>query len=195
MKTFLITPRQTGKSHIAQYEFMKDPVNTLFISCKTDMFKNLTIYDPKKYKKNFISQSSVEILKGTAFKRVILDEYLFFSLKNRKLMYDVLPYLGITEYLIFSTPKYIYNKEVFDFVKELKENPVNFNDIKRINQFCDKYYASPEWITDLRYNYITDYDTTIIHHSQLVREIQINREHFYLDPVQRETEILGNYIN
>lgn len=123
--TFFITGRQNGKTHLAIYEYMKDPYNSLLILWSRDQINSILKQIPELKKYNtIISINDLKsgASKGKQIKKLIIDEYLFHTLENRKLISNMLiPAIFIDgEIICFSSPKIQYNKKLFDIIKYFK---------------------------------------------------------------------------
>jgi len=157
-KVFLIQPRQSGKTTKAMYEFVKDPDNTIFVTHSYDMVKH--IHDRVGGNiKNFTSshQFKNKII-GRRPINIILDEYMFF--KNRDEVYKEIQVIQPENVYIFSTSDKLYDKKLFDFVKENKRT-TSYKDL--LIKYGDKLtdYIEKQ-IYDLYYNFLTDDDTILI---------------------------------
>lgn len=157
-KVFLMQPRQSGKTTKAMYEFVKDPDNTIFVTHNYDMVKH--IHDRVGGNiKNFTSSSqfSNKII-GIRPKNIILDEYMFF--KNRDEIYKEIQVIQPENLYIFSTSDKLYDKKLFDFVKENKRT-ISYHGL--LEKYRDKLTQYIEkQIYDLYYNFLTDDDTILI---------------------------------
>ncbi len=202
MKYAFIAPRQSGKSTIAKYEFLKDPEKSAFITCKLDQIRN---YDGlSNYKNNFYSQESFyNGVRGKEVKNVILDEYLFFTSKNREKMYNY-SFNNVKDYYIFSTPNKLYDKDLFDLVKEMKSSNIYLkkcllskNDI--LNYIKDTLPSYKdisdnklwELYTELDYNFLTDKDCIILDGEMFLNKQMIHKliDHYNND--DKETQLFG----
>ncbi len=157
-KVFLIQPRQSGKTTKAMYEFVKDPDNTIFVTHSYDMVKR--IHDRVGGNiKNFTSSNQFKNkIIGRRPKNIILDEYMFF--KNRDEIYKEIQVIQPENVYIFSTSDKLYDKKLFDFVKENKRR-TSYQDL--LKKYGDKLtdYIEKQ-IYDLYYNFLTDDDTILI---------------------------------
>lgn len=157
-KVFLIQPRQSGKTTKAMYEFVKDPDNTIFVTHSYDMVKH--IHDRVGGNiKNFTSSNQFKNkIIGRRPKNIILDEYMFF--KNRDEIYKEIQVIQPENVYIFSTSDKLYDKKLFDFVKENKRR-TSYQDL--LKKYGDKLtdYIEKQ-IYDLYYNFLTDDDTILI---------------------------------
>ena len=135
-KYFFMQPRQTGKTTKAMYEYVKDPENTIFVTYKHINIKK--IHDKVGGNiKNFVSSGEfINRTKGITLKNVILDEYMFFD--NKESIYKEIIERGAENIFIHSTSNKIYNKNLFDLVKENKEI-YSFNELlKKYDKTYDK---------------------------------------------------------
>ncbi len=153
-KIFLIQPRQSGKTTKAMYEFVKDPDNTIFVTHCYDAIKYIhNRIDGKT--KNFTSANQFHNnIIGKRPKNIILDEYMLFENKDK--IYKDINRIQPENVYIFSTSNKVYNKKIFDIVKENKRT-MSYTDLI---ENCDRYDANE--IYELYYNFLTDYDTILI---------------------------------
>lgn len=192
MKNILfISNRQSGKSTIAKYEFLKNPEETIMICCKKQMINGELL----KYK-NILTQNNE--IRSFKVKRLILDEYFFFSEKNKKRLFELTTKdYPFEEILIFSTPNKIYNEKLLNFVRE--HYPIN--DINQLHQqFIEEAYpdgistnlesALYDEITELSYNFIANPYFKIIDNDCFKNQkIRHNKD------ITRNFESLGTYIS
>lgn len=140
------------------YEFVKDPDNTIFVTHSYDMVKR--IHDRVGGNiKNFTSSNQFKNkIIGRRPKNIILDEYMFF--KNRDEIYKEIQVIQPENVYIFSTSDKLYDKKLFDFVKENKRR-TSYQDL--LKKYGDKLtdYIEKQ-IYDLYYNFLTDDDTILI---------------------------------
>jgi hypothetical protein len=197
--TFFLSNRQSGKSHLASYEFLKDPEHNLLITLNRKNAEHFKFY--KQNKNNIIScNSSEKFFCGKKYKKVILDEYLFFDINNRIRLYDILPQIT-KKILIFTSSSTLYNKDIFNFVKEYKQD-VQINNISRtdismlINKTGLERKIVINLVNDLICNFITDPCTNLIHDSYF-----FNRELIYrsglkeqLSDTKYKLEVEGQYL-
>ncbi len=157
-KVFLMQPRQSGKTTKAMYEFVKDPDNTIFVTHSYDMVKH--IHDRVGGNiKNFTSSNQFKNkFIGRRPKNIILDEYMFF--RNRDEIYKEIQVINPENVYIYSTSDKLYDKKLFDFVKENKRT-TSYQDL--LKKYGDKLtdYIEKQ-IYDLYYNFLTDDDTILI---------------------------------
>ena len=157
-KVFLMQPRQSGKTTKAMYEFVKDPDNTIFVTHSYDKVKH--IHDRVGGNiKNFTSSNQFKNkIIGRRPKNIILDEYMFF--KNRDEIYKEIQVIKPENVYIFSTSDKLYDKKLFDFVKENKRTTSYQDLLKKYEDKLTDYIEKQ--IYDLYYNFLTDDDTTLI---------------------------------
>jgi len=164
-KTFMMQPRQTGKTTIAVYEFLKDPEHTLLVVPNQRMVDHI-IHDilrgdgKYKWKTNIFSSFRFEQLPHiySNTHRIILDEYMFFD--NKELIYKQIQSLSnaLDELLIFSTSNKQYKKTLYEFCKNAKYHDFSFNYLlPTASKYCFE-----EDFNELYYNFLTDPDTTVI---------------------------------
>jgi hypothetical protein len=99
------------------------------------------------------------------FKNVIIDEYLFYSSKNRKQIHKIFTdkdwsFMNIS---IFSTPEKQYDKQLFEIIKHEKSHKFCGDSLNYTNQTeLDGKFDIDE-MNDLYFNFITDKNIRIIH--------------------------------
>ncbi len=158
---FYITPRQIGKSTVQEYEFLKDPENTICIYANLEYAKSRKLY--RFYPKQF--HSANQTFRGFSANKIIIDEYLFFTLKQRKQLYEIFPFITDSngEIYIYSSPSIIYDSEIFQLVKKFKKLGYSYDGI--VDEYSKKYNCIDdsirEKIEDLYYNFITEPDVII----------------------------------
>lgn len=207
-KYFFISNRQSGKSQLALYEFLKDPENNLLI-CLDDQqvkrFKDTGAIEPK-YFNRIISANNAIGGKGHRVLKIIFDEYLFIDVKIRKNLHLALMPCGVEEIYCFSTPIKLYDAKMFNFIKQLKkdnkiseiENFISYNQllIEMNDSSVKTFVETRKELIDLFYNYLTDYDTQIIHNKFFYNQKIYNLDNVsYFPDVDRElTELKGEFI-
>lgn len=152
-KYFLMQARQTGKTSKAVYEYLKDPLDTVFV---------VTNEKNKDYIKDKIGDKNANVLTEEEFltehycasRNYILDEYMFF--KHKKDVYEKINSLDPANLFIFSTSDKVYKKDIFDFIFDLK-NSLLFKEYTGV-----KTEEVIKEIEDLIYNFLTDPDTILI---------------------------------
>jgi len=182
MKKYLyIQNRQSGKTTLGLYEHLKNPEKSLFILLKNEMCDNIIRQHNLSLieRKNIISIDRFPyFICGKEFNKIIIDEYFFFNLEQRKSLYSVFPNLSDnSEIYLFSTPNKVYSVSDIERIKEMKENK-------------EKPNSDDE---DLYYNFLTDSDV-IIYHNKFYNK-NIYNQSFLLSDNRIETEIKGNYVN
>ena len=152
-KYFLMQARQTGKTSKAVYEYLKDPLNTVFVVTNE---KNKEHIIDKLGDKNANVLTEEEFLTEHKYvsRNYILDEYMFF--KHKKDVYEKINSLDPSNLFIFSTSDKVYKKDIFDFVYDLK-NTLLFKEYTGV-----KTEEVIKEIEDLRYNFLTDPDMILI---------------------------------
>lgn len=197
-KIFLMQPRQSGKTTKAIYEFIKDPNNSLFVTTKIELAKeihNKVGGDSNK----FISCNEFrnKVLGNKTPKNIILDEYMFF--KNKDEIYQIINSIQPQNVYVFSTSDKIYNKKIFDFVKENKRTTSHQDLLKK---YCKELtYGGvltddfKKQIYDLYYNFLTDEDTVLIDYDfSRVREVNRRDLVDLLGENQYNIEIINSYL-
>jgi hypothetical protein len=157
-KVFLMQPRQSGKTTKAMYEFVKDPDNTIFVTHNYDMVKYIHNRVGGNLK-NFTSSNQFKNkIIGRRPKNIILDEYMCF--KNRDEIYKEIQVIQPDNVYIFSTSDKLYDKKIFDFVKENKRTTSYQELLQKYGDKLTEYIEKQ--IYDLYYNFLTDDDTILI---------------------------------
>lgn len=164
---FYILPRQVGKTGMAIAEFLKDMDNTLFVCCNMNMvthIKQLLHLPPSKHNILSYRQLLTGGVKGKRINKIIFDEYLFMSAKDRKIIdANIIPCLESNgEILIYSTPNVLYDPNLYNLVKTYKKLGYSINKINTIVNKCKKINVYYEDIEELYYNYLTHPITKII---------------------------------
>lgn len=208
-KYFYILPRQIGKTTMAVSEFLRNPSQSLLICHNTHMADSLIKkinFDNIKDRKNIISVGSLSNYTNcdNTFKKIILDEYLFYTLKQRKEIYEILlPSLDInSEIIIYSTPSKIYNQILFNRIKKYKQQNKSIDEIIYEISKCPKLFIPLNDLNDiaeLYYNFITEPNIKIIDvnsYKYISPIILSNHENRYgFNDMMIKTEIHGQYIN
>lgn len=208
-KYFFISNRQSGKTHYAIYEFIKDPEKTFLIVCDQKMKNHVIELEviPEKYTSQIITpQELSKAIKNKNIERIIYDEYLYLEVRERSEIINNISNLKLNEIFCFSTPRKLYDQEIFEFVKGVKrenrflileeflnkkELLIELNDlrIKSKNQLTNE-------IWDLYYNHITDPETVIIHNKFFYNQKIFNLDNVsYFPDIDRElAELKGEFI-
>jgi hypothetical protein len=201
-KTFFISGRQTGKTTNAIFEFLKNPEETLFISYDDKNISRIL----NNYKNNCISQHKdiLQFIRGRRFNKIIIDEYLYFKIKNQIKLYNDIRYLkinfyGIEELFIFSSPNKIINNLIFNTIKNTKNYNYdifinvltlqlsNNSKIDLLKFFLKKIITLEEYYY-LCNSFLTDSDINIINDN-------ISNPRMFSRNVLSESEIFGKYLN
>lgn len=208
-KYFFISNRQSGKTHLAIYEFMKDPENSFLTVYDDKQIKS--ILDKKVIPDKFLNRIfhyenlSSKII-GRSFKIAIFDDYLSTNTEIRSEIDINLHAADVDKIYCFSTPSKLYDKNVLDFVTKVKKDKrmliveeflsknqllIEMNDLK-IKTSAQMHNE----IWDLYYNYLTDPETKIIHDKFFYNERIYNLENVsYFPDLDRElTELKGEFI-
>lgn len=208
-KYFFISNRQSGKTHYAIYEFIKDPEKAFLIVCDQKMKNHVIELDviPEKYTSQIITPKELnKAIKNKNIERIIYDEYLYLEVWDRSEIINNISNLKLNEIFCFSTPRKLYDQEIFEFVKGVKrenrflileeflnkkELLIELNDlrIKSKNQLTNE-------IWDLYYNHITDPETVIIHNKFFYNQKIFNLDNVsYFPDLERElAELKGEFI-
>jgi len=198
MKTVFISNRQSGKSQMATYEFLKNPKDTLFIGTSIGAIQFNPFYH--QYKNNFVTQN--KIICGQTFERVIFDEYFYFDIKNRRALKELLPSIGVREFYIFSTANRLYNANLYAFVRFMKTNHIFINN-KTIDEYVkvlangdqEKEKLINNEIDDLYYNYLTDPDANVINDDYFFNQsLQCTEKISGMSEEQIKIEFKGEYL-
>lgn len=189
--TALISNRQSGKSKIAVYEFLKNPETTLFVTTKKDHLPKIL----EKQKNGIGVEKFENKLRGSNIKRIIFDEYLSFSLKEKQNIQEGLfQFPMATELLIFSTPSKIYDKNLFNLVKNYKAS--NYDPkLKSIILYDFKYSEAD--LNELCASLITEPVCQIIHDEYFFNKdiMRDSSRALIIGPEQTKKELLGQYLS
>jgi hypothetical protein len=207
-KYFFISNRQSGKTHLAIYEFLKNPEESILVVQNYKQIKHIIDKDliPDNFIEKIISVGSENNLRGFKAKRIIFDDYLQIDTIKRSELYIDTSIIDPEELFCFSTPNKIYESKMFNFVRGVKlekkfievedyltknELLLEMNDLEIKTQSQIK-----NEILDLYYNHITDPDTIIIHNKGFYNERIYKLENVsYFPDIDRElTELKGKYL-
>lgn len=176
---YIIAPRQVGKTQAALYEFVKDPGNTYFFThshghqdiirkqLSKFYFLQNPDHPPKIYSRetyNIFSVDQLHRLHSIRTNKAIFDEYNLISAKKKREIRNEIH--RFKEIYIFTTMSKMYNKEIFDIVKQAKREGINCC-VTITKRVTDNYRISAkvaaEEVEDLYYDLITDPETNIIY--------------------------------
>jgi hypothetical protein len=183
-KIIYIQPRQTGKTTMGMFEYLKSPDSTLIITLNNSTVDHLirSIRPILSGRLNMnITTEHQFLMVGDAkkyrhtIKTIILDEYMFF--KNKEKMYNTINELNPERLLIYSTSDKTYSKKIIDLIKHSKANDLEV--INTTKEFHELYY-----------NFITDPDSVI--HDDMSRS-NIKYKHM-LQPGRYEIEFENKYL-
>lgn len=144
--TLLISNRQSGKTKIAYYEFLKDPVYTMLLSLDNNQLpRHENILSCKHFEK------LAKAVREKKITKIIIDNY--FDLKNQEMeeCYHLINSCDLQEVSLFTTAK-TFNGEVMELIKDSKLNKYNL----------DITLYGREEVRELLYNFVTDPRTVII---------------------------------
>lgn len=162
--TLLISNRQSGKSKMAYYEFLKDPEHTMLLSLG---YKHL----PKH--KNILSCQHFEIIAKAAraqkVTKIIIDNYFDLNSEEMEECYRLINSCDLQEVNLFTTAK-TFNGEVIELIKDSKLNKYNL----------DVALYGREEVRELLYNYVTDPRTVIINENFFLNK-DLNKKHPMMD--------------
>lgn len=208
-KYFFISNRQSGKTHLAIYEFLKEPENSLLIVYDNKQIKNIIdkkIIPDKFLNRIFHYENFSSKIRGIKFKIVIFDDYLMTSTEIRSEINIGMYATCVEKIYCFSTPSKLYDKNILNFVKQVKkdERKMVIEEYISKNQLLIEIYdlniktsaQINNEIWDLFYNYLTDPETKIIHDKFFYNERIFNLENVsYFPDLERElTELKGEFI-
>lgn len=198
-KYFYILPRQVGKTSTAVMEVAKDPEHTLYIAPNLRMLQNIqrTYPDIITGNNSCTSNNWQNFLIGRekTFTTVILDEYLFFTEREKFTEKFSQLYLGagyVDTLLIYSTPDQRYDRECFEKGKEEKQKPVYKQNPEGFLKSIQKSELSRTYF----YNFLTDPDIILINRKAISRHRreEIQRKLSAMD-LGRELEYTGEYLS
>ena len=88
-KYFFISNRQSGKTHLAIYEFLKNPEESILVVQNYKQIKDIIDKDliPDNFIEKIISVGSGNSLRGLKAKRIIFDDYLQIDTIKRSELY------------------------------------------------------------------------------------------------------------
>lgn len=162
-KYFYLLPRQTGKSTMAIYEYLKDPENSLLIVHNQRMIQDFKVKTPEL--KNIMTPQMFLGCRGKSWKNIILDEYLFFNNKDQAFIYNEINLIEPENLYIFTTSNKVYDRRLYDIIKEQKPNfnkslllgyILSHTTLKvNIKTFINNFH-------ELYFNFLTDPDTKLI---------------------------------
>lgn len=161
MKILAIHPRQSGKTTKAIYEFNKDPHGTLFLCHNDRMVKHIRTNFNLSHKNIIIVNKVIRgEIRLQGFRRIIIDEYLFLSLKEKKELYKALLNFG-REINIFTTADKTYDEVLINRIKAFDKQIISSDEISVVlyKKYGVKYNIDE--IDELYYNFITDNDCYI----------------------------------
>jgi len=207
-KYFFISNRQSGKTHLAVYEFLKDPNNSLIIVPNFHQLKEIIDLDvvPDIFLYRIISCQSKNVFRGLKAKKIIFDDYLMIDVVKRSELYIEYSSLNPEEIFCFSTPNKVYDSSMFNFVRSVKKD----NRSLVVEEFLNKSELLIEIndlnlksktqlkneIWDLYYNHITDHDIKIIHDKYFYNDklFKLNNVSYFPDVDKELTELRGEYL-
>mgnify|MGYP006965303323 CR=1 FL=1 len=187
MKKYItILPRQSGKTKMGIYEFLKDPDNTIYI-VYNNQAKDFIIERIGFLSKNIITHNNIKNkLRSKRIKKLIFDEYMFFD--NKEEIYNIVNTLNIEELYIFSSSNKLYSNDIFEY---LKENKFKYNLNHLVENYKYKSEHTRDEIYELYYNFITDSDAIMININH-----NINKNiHYIISNEQYELEVLNKYLH
>lgn len=157
--TLLISNRQSGKSKIAYFEFIKDPKHTILLSLGYKHF-------PRH--QNIMSCDNFELITKKAraqkINKIIIDNYFDLTSSEMEECYHLINACNLQELFLFTTAK-LFNGEVIELIKDSK--------LKEYNLDISLY--GKEEIRELLHNYITDPRTIIINESFFLnQDLRVN---------------------
>lgn len=209
-KTFFVGNRQSGKTTKAVYEFMKNPEETILVCPNSQSRKELLQrLGSAEFEKNIIPNDPSEtFFRGRKAKRMVYDEYLMMDYETRNYFHKMTIPIGVEEIFCFATPQELYDKNLFDFVVNMKKEKRNLfldnqydlciNEL--VLEMTDPTIRTPDYIEaeilELFHNYLTDPDTKIIHHQYLMNEKIGNLQNisYFPDEYKELTELKGAFI-
>jgi len=165
-KTFVLTPRKTGKTKLAKYEYLKDPRKTIYVAYNVETANSIASEINSNNFTNFISPNKLEktINGDDKNKNIILDEYLMFDS-----MFEVNQVINkfsykINNLYIFSSLHKKYSRVLFEFVYHNKKSNCSFDDLlliylKKLNYISKDTYIN---LFELYHNFLTDSNTYLI---------------------------------
>ena len=172
---FNISPRQSGKTDKAIYEYLKDKDNTIFVTHNMHMVQHLLDLTGEP-RRNFVSTNSFELrIIGKRPKNIILDEYLFY--KNKDKIYNLCHMVAPENIYVFTSANKTYSRVLFELVKDNKQY-MSFNsllDLFNRTHVCDYMNDARLELYDLYYNFITDKNVKIFDGKNQTNSMWLNR--------------------
>lgn len=141
-KIFFLQPRQSGKTGKAIYEYIKDSDNSIFVTYNRKATEYISKIIKYKFRLNLDNiMSAKRFIKPNIRmkKNIILDEYMFF--KHKKEIYEKLKYECYENLYIFSTSNKQYNKDIFNFIKLIKQNDITYESSIKLFNSISLYLA------------------------------------------------------
>jgi len=207
MKYLYIQPRQIGKTTLAIYEYLKNPKESLLIFCNNDMVNNVKkklVLNGHNDTNNIITQNQIITkIRGKRYKNLILDEYFFFTKKNKREIYENLYLMDLENVIAYTTSDKLYSSVIIDYIRLEKHN-YSYTELfnlfiekhpSYINEFIKSGIDFKENFNDLYYNFLTDKDFIIMDKSiRLGGNINKNNMKKILNPKEYQIEIENNFI-
>ena len=164
-KYAILKPRGSEKTTMALYEFIKDPINTLYVTyAEKDIYQMLSnVTELVRYEENFVSSNNViDYLPRKSYTTIILYDYLSYQHKDK--IYNEIQEIGWNELYVFSSLPESYDANLLNFVTENKYNHsypqlIKLFENSRGHPISDKIKS---YIYELYYNFLTDDDIIII---------------------------------
>ena len=166
-KYFYIQPRESGKTHKAIYEFLKEPEETLLVF-PTERLAQENREDYGYDNIIGVNKLGNKISGGvlSKIKRIILDDYMLYEVKVK--IYEFINKFCsrfLEEIYIFTTFDKRYNRDLFNIIKKIKKDGYIIQDLLETQILNFRLILdenSMQDIKDLYYNFVTDSDTKVI---------------------------------
>lgn len=191
--TFLIQPRQSGKTSKALYEYLKAPKDTIFVVHSDPMISFIQIFFGINTK-NFTTPKNINRIvnkRGSKPKNIILDEYMYFDKKD--VVWSDVWNISPENLYIFSTSDKAYSKELFDFVKENKPKTYNYEGLlKKYGNILSKQVEDEMY--ELYHNFLTDENTRLIDTNLCTSKDDLVNMKNVLGKERYNIEVLNKYL-
>lgn len=195
MITAFIANRQSGKTQLALFEFLKEPKSTLFVT--SDMVTAKRFKEYKEYPENFTSQNALNYgIRGKKYKKIILDEYCFFSSKSKlnlnEIIFTALDVNG--KIFIYSSPQKSYDREIYTLVKQFKSGLINYRQIDKLLEVWSTCLKKP--LNEIKDDFDELVNDILTHpKAEIINNFEFNNKNMENACHLRQIERYGNFFN